>query len=123
MIQNHYKHTLLKARSYSSTYTISDRRLVITTMVINCSQVRKNKNRGNKDKEMKIDTQKLVHCPEIKTKYKEKLEGKLNNQADKTWKILTKVIKETEKEDIGLMKPKTKKMKKYNDKIESLSKE
>ena len=72
---------------------------------------------------MKIDTQKLVHCPEIKTKYKEKLEEKLSNETDKTWKNLTKVIKETAKEEIGLMKPKTKTIKKYNDKIESLSKE
>ena len=37
-------------------------------MVINWSQVHKKKNRGNKDKKIKIDTQKLVHCSEIKTK-------------------------------------------------------
>ena len=43
----------------------------------------------------KIDTQKLIHYPEIKTKYKEKLEEKLNNQVDKTWKNLSKVITET----------------------------
>ena len=36
---------------------------------------------------------------------------------------LSKGIKETAKEEIDLMKPKTKKIKKYNDKVESLSKE
>ena len=36
---------------------------------------------------------------------------------------LSKVIKETAKEEIDLMKPKTIKIKKYNDKVESLSKE
>ena len=77
-------------------------------MVINWSQVHKKKNRGNKDRKMKIDTQKPFHCPGIKTKYKEKL----NNKTDKTWKSLTKVIKETAKEEIGLIKPKTKKIKK-----------
>ena len=64
-------------------------------MVINWSQVHKKKNRGNKDRKMKIDTQKPFHCPGIKTKYKEKL----NNKTDKTWKSLTKVIKETAKEE------------------------
>ena len=59
---------------------------------------------------------KQIHCSEIKTKFKEKL----NNQTDKTWKNL-KLIKETVKEKIGLIKPKTKNVKKYNDKIESLS--
>ena len=40
----------------------------------------------NKDKKMKIDTQKLVLYVEIETKYKENLEKKLHNQTDKTWK-------------------------------------
>ena len=35
MTENQYKHTLLNAQSYSGTYTISDHRLIITTMVIN----------------------------------------------------------------------------------------
>ena len=36
---------------------------------------------------------------------------------------MTKLIKETTKEEIGLIKSKIKKIKKCNDKIESLSKE
>ena len=48
----------------------------------------------------KIDTQKLVYQPGIKTKYKQKLEEKLNNQTDKPQKNLTKVIKETAKEEV-----------------------
>ena len=39
MIENQYKHTLLNAWSHSGTYTIPDHRLVITTMIINSSQV------------------------------------------------------------------------------------
>ena len=39
-------------------------------MVINWSQVHKKKNHENKDKKMKVYTQKLVHCPKIKIKYK-----------------------------------------------------
>ena len=62
--------SIINTRSYSGSYTISDHRLVITTVVISWSQVWKKKNRGNKDKKMKIDTQKPVYCPEIKTKYK-----------------------------------------------------
>ena len=53
---------------------------------------------------MKIDTQKLVHYLEIKTNYKKKLEEKWNNQTNKTWKNLTKVIKETLKEEVDLIK-------------------
>lgn len=73
---------------------------------------------------MRIKThKKLVHCPEIKTKYKEKLEEKLNNQTDKPLKNNSKVIKETAKEEIGLMKPtQNKTIKRYNDKIEFISK-
>ena len=37
-------------------------------------------------------------------------EEKLNNQADKTWKNLAKVIEGTVKEEIGHRKPKTKKI-------------
>ena len=54
MTENQCKHTLLNAQSYSGTYTISDHRLVVTTIVINWSQVHKKKNRGNKDNKMKI---------------------------------------------------------------------
>ena len=60
-------------------------------MVINWSQVHKKKNHENKDKKMKVYTQKLVHCPKIKIKYKEKLEEKLKSQANKTWENFTKV--------------------------------
>ena len=55
-----------------------------------------------------MDSKKLVHCPEIKTKFKESLEEKLNKQTDKTRKNLTKMIKENAKEKIGLIKPKAK---------------
>ena len=74
MIENQYKQNLLNAWSYSGTYAISDHILVITTIVINWIQVHKKKNPVKKDKKMKIDTQKLVHHPETKIRFKEKLE-------------------------------------------------
>lgn len=70
----------------------------------------------------KIDTQKLVHQPGIKTKYKQKIEKKLNNQTDKPWKNHGKTMEKLQKKRCPI-KTKTKKIKKNNDKIESLSKE
>ena len=55
-------------------------------MVITWSQVYKKRKLQEQRQDDENRNKKLIHWPEIKTKYREKLEEKLNNQTDKTWK-------------------------------------
>ena len=121
MIEQHHKHALTNARTYQGTLVFSDHRLLVTTINVNWHVIHKHKNKTNRNKTVKIDTQKLIHNEEIQTEYKTKLRDNINASNNKQWSSISNIIKNTAQSVIGVVTKTRRKFGKQSEKIGHLS--
>lgn len=122
MIERQYKPALTNSRTHKATLTISDHKLLITTLQTNWHILHRHKNRATNNKTEKIDTQKLIHDKQIQIQYKQSIQEKVESSEDRSWNQLKEIITNTAESIIGDVKPDKRKRKTNSVEIASLSK-
>ena len=112
---------MTNARIHQGTLTISDHRMLVTTMKMKWCESHKNKNRKTNNITQKIDTQKIVHNKDVQNLYNSSVQEKIEN-SDKSWNKVSKIVMETAKDVIGYTKRMNRKPKSENEKIKKMSK-
>ena len=114
------------ARSYAGTAVSSDHRLVKAKMTTQWWKMKKEKN----EKNIRIDTQRLIGETEIRESYKTKLQERMESEPfdnEKTpqenWENIKKAVKEAALETAGEDKPTKQANRVYNEELNKKSKE
>ena len=121
MIEKQFKHIVTNGRVHQGTLTISDHRILVTTMKVDWYLVHKQKNRKTNNVKLKVDTQKIIHDKETQKVYRETVKDKIE-KSDKSWGKVAEIVIDTAKKVIGCVKRTNKKTRSDNERIEKLSK-